>query len=280
MGNDVADFNNDGLPDIFVLDMLPEDNFRRKMIIPALSYDRFNLSLEKGYDPQYTRNTLQLNNGNGTFSEIAFLSGVSSTDWSWSALLADYDNDGDKDLMVTNGFYRDLGNLDYIHYQARLQNPMGTRDAKKEQKLKAINDLPKIPLQNYVFENNGTLQFEKKSDEWGLTEKGFSNGACYADLDNDGDLELIINEFNGEAKLYRNKGNELKKNNYLTVQLHGDSMNVQGIGSSVWLYTDSLTQLVEFNPYRGFESTVEPLIHFGTGNDCSGRQPRSCLARW
>lgn len=265
MGNDVADFNNDGRPDIFVLDMLPEDNYRRKMIIPAFSYDRFQLSLEKGYNPQYTRNTLQLNNGNGSFSEIAFLSGVSSTDWSWSALWADYDNDGDKDMMVTNGFYRDLGNLDYIHYQARLQNPMGTHDAKREQKLKAIIDLPKIPLQNYLFENSGSLLFEKKSDEWGFTERGFSNGASYADLDNDGDLELIINEFNGVAKLYRNTSNDSKKNNYLKVQLRGDSMNIQGIGSGVWLYTDSVNQFIEFYPYRGFESSVEPVIHFGAG---------------
>jgi hypothetical protein len=125
MGNDVADFNNDALPDIFVLDMLPEDNYRRKMIMPASSFDKFRLSLLKGYQPQYSRNTLQLNNGNGTFSDIAFLAGVSSTDWSWSSLWSDYDNDGDKDLMVTNGFYRDLGNLDYIHYQARMNNPNG-----------------------------------------------------------------------------------------------------------------------------------------------------------
>jgi hypothetical protein len=263
MGNDVADFNNDARPDIFVLDMLPEDNYRRKMIIPAVSYDKFQLSLQKGYEPQYTRNTLQLNNGNGSFSEIAFLSGVSSTDWSWSALWADYDNDGDKDMMVTNGFYRDLGNLDYIHYQARLQNPMGSRDAKREEKLKAINNLPKIPLQNYLFENDGNLRFKKQSDEWGFTDKGFSNGASYADLDNDGDLELIINEFNGEAKLYRNTANNLVKNNFLTVKLQGNTPNIQGIGSHVYLYTGGEKQLIEFNPYRGFESSVEPLIHFG-----------------
>ena len=121
MGNDVADFNNDGLPDIYTLDMLPEDNYRKKMIIPSASYDKFQLLLQKGYEPQYTRNALQLNNGNGTFSDIAFLSHVSSTDWSWASLFADYDNDGDKDLMVTNGFYRDLGDQDYIHYQAKLQ---------------------------------------------------------------------------------------------------------------------------------------------------------------
>jgi hypothetical protein len=192
MGNDIADFNNDGLPDIYTLDMLPEDNYRKKMIIPPSSYDKFQLSLQKGYEPQYTRNALQLNNGNGTFSDISFLSGVSSTDWSWSALWADYDNDGDKDLMVTNGFYRDLGNLDYINYQARLQNPMGKQNARREEKLKAIKNLENVPLQNYLFENNNDLTLTKRSDDWGFTQKGFSNGACYADLDNDGDLDMII----------------------------------------------------------------------------------------
>jgi hypothetical protein len=167
MGNDVADFNNDGFVDIFVLDMLPEDNYRKKIIIPPSSYDKFQLALAKGYPPAYSRNTLQLNNGNGTFSEIAFLSGVSSTDWSWSALWGDYDNDGDKDLMVTNGFYRDLGNLDYINYQARLHNPMGRQTARKEEKLKAIHQLKKIPLPDYLFENNGDLTFRKRSPDWG-----------------------------------------------------------------------------------------------------------------
>lgn len=265
MGNDVADMNNDGLPDIFVLDMLPEDNFRRKMLIPAAGYDKFQLSLQNGYQPQYTRNTLQLNDGDGRFSDISFLSGVSSTDWSWSALLADYDNDGDKDLMVTNGFYRDLGNLDYIHYQARMQNPMGSGDAKKEGKLNAIRSLAKFPLQNYLFENNDDLTFTKRSDEWGFTDPGFSNGASYADLDNDGDLDLIINDFNSEAKLFKNTSNERNKNNFLKVKLVGKKPNIEGIGAKLWLYTGSKKQFIEFNPYRGFESSVEPVLHFGTG---------------
>jgi enediyne biosynthesis protein E4 len=274
MGCDIADFNNDGLPDIYTLDMLPEDNFRRKMIIPSASYDKFLLSLEKGYTPQYSRNCLQLNNGNQTFSDISFLSGVSGTDWSWSALFADYDNDGDKDLMVTNGFYRDLGDLDYINYQTRLQNPMGRQDAKRAEKLKAIKDLAKISLQNYLYENNGDLTFAKRSDDWGFSQKGFSNGACYADLDNDGDLELILNEFNSEAKVYENKANELKQNHFLDIKLTGKQPNRQGIGSKIWLYTTtkdsvskSTVQFQELNPYRGYESSMDCKIHFGLGKN-------------
>lgn len=276
MGNDIADFNNDGLPDICVLDMLPEDNYRKKMLIPTANYDKFQLSLKLGYNPSYTRNTLQLNNGtlpspNGegkggvTFSEIAFLSGVSATDWSWSSLLADYDNDGDKDLMVTNGFYRDLGNLDYINYQASQQSPMGTMEAKRKEKLKAIHNLDNVPLQNYLFENNGNLTFTKRSDEWGFTEKGFSNGACYADLDNDGDLDLVINCFNSEAKIYKNQSNERSKNNFLSVKLNGKKTNLQGIGSKVWLFSDGKMQFQELNPYRGYESTMDTKLVFGLG---------------
>ncbi|HKO79274.1 MAG TPA: VCBS repeat-containing protein [Chitinophagaceae bacterium] len=267
MGNDIADFNNDGLPDIYTLDMLPEGNYRKKMIIPPASYDKFQLSLQKGYDPQYTRNALQLNNGNGTFSDIGFLAGVSSTDWSWSALLADYDNDGDKDLMVTNGFYRDLGDLDYINYQTRLQNPMGRQDAKRQEKLEAIKELANVPLQNYLFENNNDFTFTKRSDDWGFTEKGFSNGACYADLDNDGDLDLAINCFNSEARVHKNNADLLYKNAYLNIKLKGKSPNMDGIGSKVWIYTNGKMQFQEFYPYRGYESSVQPVIHFGLGNN-------------
>lgn len=296
MGNDIADFNNDGLPDIYTLDMLPEDNYRKKMIIPPAGYDKFRLSLQKNYDPQYTRNALQLNNGFSsspllgegrgedsllstpwrgaggevTFSDISFLSGVSSTDWSWSALWADYDNDGDKDLMITNGFYRDLGNLDYINYQARLKSPMGKQDAKREQKLKAIKDLANIPLQNYLFENNDNLTFTKRTDDWGFKQKGFSNGACYADLDNDGDLDVIINCINEEARVYKNNTTELHKKSFLNIKLKDKAPNVQGIGSKVWLYTKDSNntikmQFQEFYLSRGYESSVEPVMHFGLG---------------
>ena len=277
MGNDVADINNDGLPDIYTLDMLPEDNFRKKMIIPAASYDRFELSLQKGYEPQYTRNALQLNNGNGTFSDISFLAGISSTDWSWSALWADYDNDGDKDLMVTNGFYRDLGNLDYINYQARLKNPMGRQDAKRLDKLSAIKKIKNAPLQNYLFENNNDLTFTNTTDSWGFKEKGFSNGACYADLDNDGDLDLVISCFNSEARVYRNNADKLNKNNYINILLKDSSKNIMGIGSKLWLYSNGKMQFQEFNPYRGYESSVQPLLHFGLG---TGERVDSVRIAW
>lgn len=266
MGNDVADFNNDGLPDIFTLDMLPEDNYRKKMIIPAASYDKFQLLLQKGYEPQYTRNVLQLNNGNGTFSDIAFLSGVSSTDWSWSSLFADFDNDGDKDLAITNGFYRDFGDQDFINYQTSLHS-IGNPTEERAAELKAVHELANVPLQNYLFENNDDLTFTNRSNDWGLTEKGFSNGACYADLDNDGDLELIINEFNGKARVYQNNSEKLIKNNYLTVSLKGNAPNLQAIGAKLYLFAAGKMQMQELNPYRGYESTVDQAIHFGLGKN-------------
>jgi len=262
MGNDIADFNNDGLPDICTLDMLPEDNYRKKMIIPAASYDKFQLLLQKGYEPQYTRNVLQLNNGDGSFSDIAFLSGVSSTDWSWSCLFADYDNDGDKDLAVTNGFYRDFGDQDFINYQKSL-HIMGDAAAEKAAGLKAVRGLANVPLQNYLFENKNDLTFTNRSNDWGFSEKGFSNGACYADLDNDGDLELIINEFNGEAKVFMNNSEQLVKNNYLGITLKGRMPNLQAIGAKVYVYTAGKIQMQELNPYRGYESTVDLPLHFG-----------------
>lgn len=267
MGNDVVDFNNDGLPDIYTLDMLPEDNYRKKMIIPAAGYDKFQLLLQKGYMPQYTRNALQLNNGDGSFSDIGFLSGVSSTDWSWAPLFADYDNDGDKDLMVTNGFYRDLGDLDYIHYQSKLNNPMGSQEAKRKDKLKAVKELANIPLKDYFFENNNDLTFSKRSEDWGFNEPGFSNGACYADLDNDGDLDLVISQFNSTSKIFRNNSNALLKNNYLTVKLKGRQPNLQALGAKVFVYAKDQHQLQELNPYRGFESSMQPVLHFGLGKN-------------
>ena len=152
----------------------------------------------------------------GLSATLLFFQTLAATDWSWASLFADYDNDGDKDLMVTNGFYRDLGDLDYIHYQAKLNNPMGNQSAKRAEKLKAVKALANIPLQDYLFENNNDLTFTKRSADWGFNEPGFSNGACYADLDNDGDLELIINQFNSKAKIFKNNANELLKNNYLS----------------------------------------------------------------
>jgi len=265
MGNDVADFNNDGLVDIMVLDMRPEDNKRQKLTLSSASYDHFQLALDKGYDPQYGRNTLQLNRGNGVFSEIGFLSGVSSTDWSWAPLFADYDNDGDKDLFVTNGFLRDLGNLDYITYQNIYNIPIGTDAAKKVEKLEAIKSLEDIEYRDYVYENNGDLTFVDRSYEWGIRQPGYSNGAAYVDLDNDGDLELVVNNINDEAHIYENRVSQLLHRHYIKINLNGTDANRDGIGTKIWVKYNGKMQFYEHYPFRGYESTVDPLAHFGLG---------------
>ena len=263
MGNEVADINNDGLVDIVELDMRPEDNKRQKLIIPPTGYDKYQYSLQMGYEPQFSRNTLQLNQGNNTFSEIAFLSGISSTDWSWAPLLADFDNDGDKDLFVTNGFLRDLGNMDYITYQNIYNTPLGTVQSKVDKKLNAIKALKGAALQNYAFENDGHLTFKDRSSVWGITEKGFSHGAAYADLDNDGDLDLIVNNMNDEALVYKNNSNTLYNRNYLRIKFIGKEMNKDGIGASVIVYTQNQKQFFEHYLNRGFESTVDGILHIG-----------------
>ena len=277
MGNDVADINNDGLPDIVELDMRPEDNFRQKLILPAAGYDRFRLALEQGYQPQYTRNTLQLNQGGGKFSEIGFLAGVSSTDWSWSALLADYDNDGDRDLFVTNGFYRDLGDLDYIRYQNTYNGAIGSAGARMQEKLRAIKALEGVPLHNYLFENTGKLTFTDRSADWGMDEEGFSNGAAYVDLDNDGDLELVVNNFNEEAHVYENRSRRQDKRHFLRIRLKGSSPNPGGIGAKVTLTAGGRTQFAEHFLSRGYESSVDPTLHFGLGE---ARQADRVAVTW
>ena len=267
MGNDVADINNDGLVDIVELDMLPEDNLRWKVTIMGNNYDEFENTLRYGYEPQYIRNTLQLNNGNGTFSEIGYLAGIEATDWSWSPLLADFDNDGLKDLFITNGYRQDITNLDFIKFSERTLR-MGTEEGNKKERLDMLNKIPGIKVHNYIYKNRGDLTFSDQSKSWGLSAPGFSNGAAYADLDSDGDLDLILNNINEPATLYKNATNSSNKrtSNYLKVTLQGSSLNREGLGTKVYLKYHGNLQYQYFTPVRGFLSSVEPSLHFGLGN--------------
>lgn len=267
MGNDLADIDNDGLSDIMVLDMRPEDNERQKLIISSTGYDRFQMMVEAGYLPQYSRNTLQLNRGEAGFSEIGFLAGVSSTDWSWSPLLVDLDNDGFRDLYVTNGFLRDLGNLDYIHYQNVYDNPLGKAEAKIGQKLASIEALPPAKLVNYAYRNRGDKTFEDIREDWGFSDKSCSHGAAYADLDNDGDLDLVVNNVNQPSFIYENQSEAFDASNFLKLQLTGAKGNLQGIGSRIKIRTEAGEQFYEHYLSRGYESSVDPTIHLGLGKD-------------
>ncbi|MFS4493092.1 VCBS repeat-containing protein [Maribacter sp. 2308TA10-17] len=267
MGNAITDIDNNGKPDIMVLDMRPEENERQKLIISSTGYDRFQMMLAAGYQAQYSRNTLQLNLGEGKFAEIGNMARLSSTDWSWSSLFADYDNDGYKDLYITNGFLRDLGDLDYIHYQGIYDNPLGEWDAKINQKLSSIKALPPAKLNNYAYKNNGDSTFEKVSENWGITDASCSNGAAYADLDNDGDLDLVINNVNQPAFVYENKNSKEKTNHYLQIKLNGKKGNLQGIGTKIKLTTKTGSQHEQYFLSRGYESSVDPTLHFGLGQD-------------
>ncbi|MGV3558674.1 VCBS repeat-containing protein [Larkinella arboricola] len=266
MGNDVADINNDGLPDVFVLDMLPEDNRRQKLLFAPDNYEKFDLNLRTGFHYQYMRNMLQVNNGDGTFSEIGQLAGLSNTDWSWAPLLADYDNDGWKDLFVTNGFVRDFTNMDFMKYMNDyLQNNQS--NVRRQNILELVYQIPSSDVSNYVFKNNGNLTFSDVSKSWGMNLPSNSNGAAYADLDNDGDLDLVVSNLNKPAFIYENEANRQLKNNYLSIKLEGKGVNRFGIGAKVTVYQKGQQQFLEQMPSRGYQSSVSPVLHFGLGKN-------------
>jgi enediyne biosynthesis protein E4 len=263
MGADIADINNDGWPDIYTLDMLPADNKRQKLLYAPDNYEMYNNTVNNGFYHQLMRNMLQVNNANGTFSETAQLSGISNTDWSWSALFADFNNDGNKDLFVSNGYGRDMINRDFVKFYAneRLKYLRGESTQRMFEMLRGITS---TPLHNYIFENKGHLKFKDCSTDWGLEEINFSQGAAYADLDNDGDLDLIINRMNDGAALYRN--NTVEKGiagNYINVNLHMPSQNTNAIGAKVIVYTSAGTVSQENYPVHGFQSSMQAPLHIG-----------------
>jgi hypothetical protein len=266
MGADMADINNDGFSDICVIDMLPEGDTRLKKTTEFESYNVYKLKVERDFYHQYLQNTLQLNNGNETFSEIAFYSGVAETDWSWGPLIFDMDNDGYQDIFVTNGIYQDLTDQDFIDFFANKVVQKMILSGIKEEVDSIFKKMPSTPIPNYGFKNNEDLTFTNKSAEWGLNTPSFSNGAAYGDLDNDGDLDLVVNNVNQPCFVYKNLANEKTGNHYLKVKLKGEGKNTFGIGSIVNAYFNGQIHKRELIPSRGFQSSVDFVMNFGLGN--------------
>ena len=269
MGQDIVDINNDGLPDVVELDMNPEDNYRKKMMIGSNStytYQGFDMY---GYQYQYVRNTLQLNQGPSVkqddsigipaFSEISFMSGMSQTDWSWCPLIADFDNDSYRDLIVTNGFPKDVSDRDFVAYRERSNGLVGI--------MTMLDQIPQIKLHNYAFRNKGNLTFSNETDSWGLTVPTFSNGAAYADFDNDGAMDMVINNIDDEALIYRNTSpHKDTAAHFLQVKFKGSGQNINGLGAFANIYYDhGKQQVYENNPYRGYLSSMQCVAHFGLG---------------
>ncbi|MCF8246203.1 MAG: VCBS repeat-containing protein [Saprospiraceae bacterium] len=271
MGVDIADVNNDGLIDLAALDMTADDNQRQKELMTTMKQERYHSLLQYGYGNQHMRNMLQLNTGaapgNGaTFSDIGQLAGVWATDWSWSPLLADFDNDGMKDLYVTNGYRRDVTNLDYLTYTVDSVMKIGGLNNVNFKTIdEYLKKIPSKPLRNYMFKNKDGLQFQNVSEAWGLIETSYSNGSAYADLDNDGDLDLVVNQVDGTALVYRNQKAGKKDGNWLQISLKGNAGNPTGVGTKLRIRIGKNIQYQEMTPTRGFFSSSQPLFHFGLG---------------
>lgn len=268
MGNDIADINNDGMLDIFVTDMLPASVQRIKTMTVFDEYRQENVSYHNSYHYQYVHNTLQVNNGNGTFREMGFISGVAATDWSWAALIFDFDNNGWNDIYVTNGIFKDITDLDFQNFIRNKNNI--ARIVREKGEFNVLDFLDRIPskkIGNFAFLNNKDLTFSFSSDSLGFHESSFSNGAAYGDLDNDGDLDLIVNNLNEEAFIYRNNAEKRLNNHYLRVKFEGDNQNTFGIGTHVKIFSSGNKQIAENIPSRSFQSTVPPYVHFGLGRN-------------
>jgi enediyne biosynthesis protein E4 len=265
MGLDIADVNNDGWPDIYTTDMLPEDDYRLKTTSSFESWDVYQAKVRNGYHHQLMRNMLQLNNGDGTFSDVGQMAGVARTDWSWSALIADLDQDGHKDIFVTNGLARDVTSQDYISFLANDETMRSATQGKRVDFLKLVGAMSSTKLPDYAFRNKGDLTFSNESAAWGLDTPNFSNGAAYGDLDGDGALDLVVNNVNDEAFIYRNNVRVLSDNRYLQLRLEGEGRNRFGVGAKVTLRGGDKLFFQELMPSRGFQSSVDYLLTFGIG---------------
>lgn len=267
MGTDAVDINNDGFVDIVSLEMLPETNLRKKRMLSGNEYYNYINSAKFNYTHQYVRNVLQLNSGiipghqQPVFTDIGFMAGVYQTDWSWCPLVADFDNDGLRDMIISNGLPRDVTDLDYVAYDNNLGKNTGSYT------LAMTEPLPIVKLANYAFKNTNGIKFENKSDAWGITHASFSNGSAYVDLDNDGDLDVVINNINDEAYIYENTLRNTASNNqhFLVVNIEGTEKNINGIGTILRVYYDGKQQYYEHYPTRGYLSTDDPRVHFGLG---------------
>ncbi|MFT5875955.1 MAG: hypothetical protein ACI8WT_004955, partial [Clostridium sp.] len=286
MGTDIADINNDGAFDIMELDMAYSSHFRSKTNMTSMSTKKFKSLIDQGFQYQYMYNTFQINNGNNTFSDISQISGLAKTDWSWGTLLADFDNDGLKDVVVTNGYQRDVTNRDF---QNKVQGKVETKTKEITERflkdrtnpeliaelrltfqkayLDIVKTAPKTKEANFLFQNKGNLVFEKVTKKWGFDKKVNSNGIAYSDLDNDGDLDLVINNLDEVASIYENQSNKIKNTNYLSIRLKGNSANPFAVGSKATIYVNDQIQVLELFTTRGFQSSVDHRLHFGVANN-------------